>query len=204
MNNEIRPVLFVPVNVWQKMMAFVDACPEEVNGFGYLEQYSENALLLTDVFILEQFVTPASANCSAETIGRHLTQMMRDGEDLAKMRFQWHSHVNGSVYYSSIDTNAIDSSYLNAPWMISMVLNKLGEHVCRIDFFKNFRLSLGMEVRIVTVRDRELEAFARQEIVEKVKGVTFGLFGRQKTLNTTPDEVDSGGIILEGGVDHGF
>jgi hypothetical protein len=200
MKVEIRPTLYIQIDVWQKLIAFVQACPQEINGLGYLKPHGKNGVLLTEVFILPQVVTPVSVDCSAEAVASHLTQMIKNGEDPAKLRFQWHSHVDGEVYYSGVDTHTIDHSYIAAPWIISMVLNKRAEYVCRIDWFEDFRLSLSMEVKIVTTRDQATEDFAQQEVAEKVKFATTGWFGRSKTKAITPEQHDSSGIILEGGV----
>jgi hypothetical protein len=187
------------------MTAFVKACPEEINGFGYLEQYATNELVLTDVFILEQTVTPASVVTDSRTVCRHLTEMVRQGIPTERMRFQWHSHVDFNPYYSGTDTDTIDNAYTEAPWMISMVLNKFEEFECRIDWFgDDFRLALNVDVQFIAMENRAIEAFVQQEITNKVQGLGRGLFGRKKSFSITPDEINSLTGPLKGGVKNGI
>ena len=161
------PVLTVPLSVWQKMFSYVHACPVEVNGFGYVTRRGLLDFELDDVFILEQTATAASVDVSELTIANHMTDMMMRGEDTGRMRFQWHSHVRMSAYFSGTDTSNIDR--YPGDWMLSLVANKYGQFEARLDVFAPFRLWAPLEVRIIAPLEDEMARRAKAEISQKVR-----------------------------------
>lgn len=162
------PTLVIPLAVWQQMMGFVLACPIEVNGFGYVDHVVERAeLRVSEVFILEQIVTGGSADVDAETLAQYLYQMRHQGENPARMKFQWHSHVNGEARFSPVDTANIET-YL-AEWMVSLVANKRSEYSARLDIYRPFRIWTPIELRIAVANDADVQAQCNQEIRAKVR-----------------------------------
>lgn len=162
------PTLVIPLAVWQQMMGFVRACPIEVNGFGYLDHMEERAeLRVSEVFLLEQLATAGSVEVDPETLARHNYDMRQRGENPKRMKFQWHSHVNGEAFFSMTDTDNIDA-YM-AEWMVSLVANKRSEYSARLDIYRPFRIWTPIEVRIAVVNDAGVQAQCNQEIRTKVR-----------------------------------
>lgn len=161
-----RPRLEAALPAWQKMMAYVQACPTEINGFGYIER-AGNTFFLDEVFILDQVVTMGSADVREEALLQHLCELTSAGEDAGKMRFQWHSHVNMDVYFSKTDRDTIEN--YAGDWMISLVANKFGEYKVRLDVFKPFRVWTPVDVTIRAAIDPDTASSCQQEIRDKVR-----------------------------------
>lgn len=161
------PKLLVELSVWQQMMAFVLACPVEVNGFGYVSQVDTNIYRLDEVFILDQLATAASVEVTAEALARHLFEMSQQNIDPSRMRFQWHSHVNMEAYFSGTDLDNIDN--YASDWMMSLVANKAGNFQARLDVYRPFRVWWPLDVQVVHVPDELQLQRARGEIRDKVR-----------------------------------
>ncbi len=160
------PKLFMPMHVWQKLMAYVQACPVEISGFGLLDLCNGD-LMVDDVYILEQVAGPGSVEVSEETLHRHLFEMERDGGNSGRLRLQWHSHVNMEAYFSSVDLRNIED--YQADWMVSLVLNKRGEFDLRLDMFRPYRAWTPLQLRVRVPSDVLIQDECRREIARKVK-----------------------------------
>ena len=161
------PQLTIPLEVWQKIMAYVQCCPVEVNGFGYLDRLGSCDLVLEDVFILEQTATPYSVEVEPLAVARHLYELTRNGGDGGRMRFQWHSHVKMPAYFSATDQAQIES--YTGDWMVSLVANKFGDYECRLDIYKPFRVWTPIEVLVSVPHNRETVASCQQDINSLVR-----------------------------------
>lgn len=158
--------LCVPLDVWLKMMTFMKVCDVEVNGFGYVDR-EEFGFLLEDVFILEQEADLGYVVTEAQAIHRHLFELVSQGGDSGRMRFQWHSHVDMPVYFSPVDIAKIEKC--GGDWTLSLVGNKRGEFQARLDVFKPFRAWTPIEVKVLIPDDEAMTALCRAEVKQKVK-----------------------------------
>lgn len=163
------PVLMIPLSVWQKMFAYIQACPIEVNGFGYIDRTGPSEFELTDVFILDQVATAASVDVTAQAINDHMYTMISEGRNTGSLRFQWHSHVNMQAYFSSTDTGNIEQFGATSDWMLSLVANKRYQFEARLDVYRPFRVWSPVEVQIIAPVEESLRDFAQAEIKAKVK-----------------------------------
>lgn len=162
------PRLYMPLALWQKIMAYTGLCPQEINGFGYIHRTGDDVSLI-DVFILEQRVTDGTADVSAEVMDRHIHEMLQQDIPTGLLRFQWHSHVHGAVYCSHIDEANIEELGENTDWIVSLVVNKRGDHYAQLDIFRPFRQSIPIKMMIVLppIPDQVL-ASCDTEIADKV------------------------------------
>lgn len=163
--SEESPVLSVPLAVWQKLQGYIQECPTEVNGFGYIDRTTDG-FYLEDVFILEQTATSHGVNTSSPALHKHLYEMVKSGKDTGRIRFQWHSHVNFGAYFSPTDTDNIGR--YPGDWMISLVGNKRGEYEVRLDLLKPVWVTLPLEVKIKIPTDPALAAQCREDIRRNV------------------------------------
>jgi len=135
------------LSVFQKIKCFVDLCDDEINGFGRVERIS-NDFFITDPFILKQ--TTIAGGMHVETddmaLNKFIYELVKKGEDHSKIKFQWHSHVNSSAFFSAEDKSTI-TGYMN-DFMISFVINKRGEYECRLDLFQPFYVGLKVPLLI--------------------------------------------------------
>lgn len=160
------PTLWVPQLTWQKLMTYVQLCPVEINGFGYIDPMP-GGFMLSEVFILPQQVTAGSADVDAAVVARHMTDMIRRGEDTGRMRFQWHSHVNMPAYFSGTDLGNIEA--YDSDWMISLVTNKRGEYSLQLDVFRPFRVWTPVQLHVVMPSEPAITAICQDDILHNVR-----------------------------------
>ncbi len=161
------PRVYIPLEVLQKIRAYVALCPVEINGFGIVKR-SGNDFIVTDAFILSQSVTSVTAEVDMEGHHAFLYDLISSGGDPATIRLQWHSHVEMDAYCSGTDMATIERS--RADYMISLVLNKQGEQYCRLDVFTPVRLGYAVNLEVV-IPDAPASMYdaCKAEIAEKVK-----------------------------------
>ena len=153
------PVLEVHPSAWEKILTLIDLCPGEVNGFGLISRVSPERLVLAsaaDVFITDQVISVASADVDAANVALALdwADQMDRGDD---MRLQWHSHPC-DAYFSGTDMRNIDAyGQHGAQWMASLVFDRHGGCVGRLDTFAPVRTSVEMTVRPMSVYGLEDE-----------------------------------------------
>jgi hypothetical protein len=198
------PVVF-PLHLWQKMQAYIQACPVEINGFGTVE-VREGVVHITDIFILDQVATGASVEVDETALQQYIGNLIRNGGDPGAIKFQWHSHVNMKAYFSGTDTDNIDR--WTGDWLISYVGNKRGEYAIRYDQFRPVPLGdIAVYPMFSSEPSADLLVAAAAEVQAKVRQP--GAFRRRRPVSAatpTPAElavteaVDS---LFDGGVGRG-
>lgn len=155
--------LVIPYHCWRQMHSLAAACATEVNGFGYIRHLFGGIFKLQEVFILEQVATPWSAETVDTALLAHLAKMHEEGIPSELLRFQWHSHGDAASFFSNTDNANIER--WPGDWLMSLVINRRGEAVCRYDHFAG-GLRLKAEVAIVIsfpgLSPAELQWAARQ------------------------------------------
>jgi hypothetical protein len=147
------------------------AKPDEITGFGLAEIIKDgNAVLITDIFIIPQKVSPASADVDPRDIADFLEEFIKEGKDPANIRVWWHSHpFSHHPHYSGIDETTMKTINSNVDWFVYILGGDNGEYNVRVDILKPFKLSLenlGLEIFVPTENMiKELE----KEVKEKVK-----------------------------------
>lgn len=165
----VPPRLFIENGAWAKILAFARISGNmEINGFGYVQadgvDYSIESA--DDIFITKQKVSGGAAEVEPDVFAMGVDQAQQDGRS-DELRFQWHSHVNGSAEFSSIDTNNIESyGAAGMEYFISLVMNKRGELSARLDMFRPMRIGAAMAVILYDDSVSQIEL--RQEIAAKV------------------------------------
>lgn len=173
------PRLQVPLQVWQKLMAYVINCPTEVNGFGLVDVIHPELFVVRDIIITEQIAGPAHVEVDPAVIGALMTDMIQRGENPAAIKLQWHSHVNFNAYFSQTDLDNIER--WPGDWLISVVANQRGEYECRLDVLGSVRLGVALRPEIVTAIDPAVMAATAQEVADKVKRPS-PILGRPRSI----------------------
>lgn len=137
----------------------------EINGLGLIEN-KDSDFLVSDAFILDQETNESEAKIDMSAFARYVGECA----DPSKIAFQWHSHDDGAVFWSSHKDIPTINRWLG-DFLISMVVNKQGDYLCRLDLYKPFRLSFQVPVfvAIPLETDQEILSFCRREIATKVK-----------------------------------
>ncbi|OHB22477.1 MAG: hypothetical protein A2939_02870 [Parcubacteria group bacterium RIFCSPLOWO2_01_FULL_48_18] len=152
----------------QKILAYADFCPVEINGFGIVKRLEGNKFLITDAFILPQTVSSISADMDDLAYNRFIVELVQNGLDPYACKLQWHSHVDAPAFFSPKDLRTI-RGYLT-DFMISLVVNRWREYQCRIDVYKPFPLSLDVPVlAVLSEASQEVLDGCIEDIRAKVK-----------------------------------
>jgi hypothetical protein len=108
----------------------------EIGGLGVVEGAGSN-LVITDLFILPQKVSPAETELDPAALLDVLQGCVAEGRDPASLCFWWHSHAEMDVEWSETDERTIES--FPGDFMLSVVGNKAGAFAWRLDTLRPTR-----------------------------------------------------------------
>jgi hypothetical protein len=158
------PQLNIKMHILRKLQLYIETCPVEISGLGNIEVYSPEELMITDIFILKQNATAVSTTLDTDAIAEFLTIGVEKSDELTNIRCWWHSHVNMDVFFSPLDENTI--SCFTGDFLVSVVGNKRGEFLSRLDIFQPLRLSLDIPFRCM--EEEEIRKCVEDEINHKL------------------------------------
>jgi hypothetical protein len=147
----------------------------EIGGLGEVERCGPN-LLITDLFILPQKISPSETELDSAAIFEMLQGCVAESRDPASLCLWWHSHAEMDVEWSETDERTIAS--FPGDFMLSVVGNKAGAFACRLDTLHPTRQVLtDLPVTIIPDGGEEVdEAALRESIIaemcEKLQVVT--------------------------------
>ncbi len=163
--------LIIPSPVYKKLRAYVLAVTTEISFLGKVEKVNNNLVVLHDIYLLPQVVGSAHTVLDKEAMGRFYDDLMEKGEDPSSWKTWIHSHADMQAFYSGTDENTIESFDLERPddnWFLSIVVNRAGAFIPRIDLFSPIRVTItDIEWDIVFNQDDILPAVI-QDIALKV------------------------------------
>lgn len=123
-----QPVLAIKPVCLAKLLAYTQECDGEISGFGAVHVDADRrTFVLEDVSILRQRVTRASVDIEASDVADFLTDYVTSGGDANQLRCWWHSHFDMQAFHSSIDNDTLENALADAPWIVSLVVNRAGE-----------------------------------------------------------------------------
>jgi len=123
-------VLRFTAEAYARFRLYVELCPSEIGGLAEVRSDGDG-LLVTDLFLLNQRVSPSETELEAEAVLRLLHRCVEEGRDPAALRLWWHSHGEHEVEWSDTDEATIDG--FGADSLVSLVTNKAGDVLCRCD-----------------------------------------------------------------------
>ena len=162
--------LIIPFEIWQRMQCYVNlAAPAEITGFGTIKQIAGD-FVVDDIFIPEQ----ASNEAFCETVEGAVNDIILDLIEnsptrVGDLRFRWHSHANGPVFWSITDENDIVS--WEGPWVVNLVTNVNGDAKARLDAFMDELNIVNVELEVCLNADipSGMEQACTAEVRQKVK-----------------------------------
>jgi len=181
-----RPRIRIHERALRKLWAYIEACPQEIGGLGLVE-CSADALLVTEIFLPHQDVTPSTTDpLTAGGIDVLMKALLARGICLSKLRFWWHSHADSPVYWSHEDRKTV-FNLSSQDFCLSFVGNRRREHRLRLDASVPFRTTFDrLPFETVLETDRELAELVRKEVAEKVRMQKPSFISR--VLGASPDE----------------
>ncbi|MBI5138244.1 MAG: Mov34/MPN/PAD-1 family protein [Candidatus Vogelbacteria bacterium] len=163
------PKIFITLEAKRKLELYIEYAEGEISGLGKAERIPGTGdLLITSIELFAQESDLSETDIDPKAITSMLEAIVEQGGSPEMYKVWWHSHVNGSAYFSSRD----DETALfmgECGWMISLVGNKRHELRARLDVFEPMRLVVdGVEV-VEWYDDRQLQIELKAEVAEKVR-----------------------------------
>jgi hypothetical protein len=128
--------------------------PVEMGGMGY---YNPDTNMIYDIFLVECEVSAMSNDFGGAAVLAKVG--MRKHMD--RIKVQWHVHPgNMGVSPSHTDTDNIDDLGEGMDYLISIIVNGVGDLFCRVDLFQPFRHTEKVEaiVPYIIATDKFLES----------------------------------------------
>ena len=123
---------------YQKLLCWTDVAKGEVSCLGLVEEIRDadtgmiTALLVTDFFLTKQTCSLDETTMDAQAVAELITNLEAQGFDSRKLRCWAHSHGGMSVFWSGTDDECI-TGLANGEWLLSLVVNKKRDSICRLD-----------------------------------------------------------------------
>lgn len=154
-------------SAWKDMYGWCRAADTECSGLG-LATLKDGEFHVSKVFFPEQYCskgfTLLDKEAQSRLIGsltqRHLakfngdlTAMVESGEPAPAemLKFWWHTHYNFSTFWSGTDDdNAQSLADQMGDWSLSLVINQMGDWLCRADFVSPIKVMVDkLEVELI-------------------------------------------------------
>lgn len=165
--------LCIPSEIWQQMRGYcLASTPNEVTGIGTIKSI-HNDLFVDRIFIPRQLVSPGYCKSAKGAINEIIFNVAEDNPARAgELRFRWHSHAEGSVFWSATDEEDIEA--WQGPWVVNLVMNVYHDYLARLDLFQGLRIkNIPLDVKIITPLSNAIMAQCRQEIAMKAKPIPW-------------------------------
>ncbi len=177
--------LIIPHMIWKEIMTLTQlASPYEVTGIGLIEVGNDReTFYVKKIFLPRQTAGFSYATTEDYAMNEIIADVVSEDENNAeKLRFRWHSHAEGSVFFSSHDENDIASH--SADWAVNLVVNVKGGGIARFDAFNPIRITNYPVDIFVDYTDTDTTQATRQlanikradgKADGKTKGTLFGI-----------------------------
>ena len=197
-----KPTVYVMADTMAKMEALVKESPVEISWHGLVKRNKEeNCYLIYDILLFPQINSASATQTDQDEYAAWLMDIMND-EDISKfddMRMHGHSHVNMSVFSSTVDDGyqtELLANIQDGDYYIFMILNKKRDICCLVyDYEQQILFETG-DVTVKTVGNdkkaitdwakRQIEDFCKKpEPVYPIR--TYPWQGKTKTNNQADD-----------------
>ena len=136
------PKILLATEVNEMLLHWVDLADGEVSGLGLVEEQTDDgglitALKITKVFLPKQTCTGANTELDQDSVAR----VMMEIPEPSKLRLWWHSHGDMDTFWSGTDDDTI-RRLANDGLLLSVVLNKAGKMLARLDQFTPLRVTI--------------------------------------------------------------
>jgi hypothetical protein len=165
--------ILISVTAYRKMKAWIDMARGEVSGLGSVSEVKDRngeltSFIIDDIYLLKQQCGSTDTLLDNEAVGQFLFETAKEGLDTSKVKLWWHSHGTLNVFWSTTDEQCI-RNLANSSYMISIVANKEGKSLTRIDIYKPFHITLNdFQLQMHYPEDPDLTEFCLHEFKHKV------------------------------------
>lgn len=168
--------LIIPENIRRQIFCYIaETTPYEVTGIGtivFIEK--EQSFEISEIFLPRQKVDIAHCSFAPNALHEIIFDLIKDNPARAgDLRFRWHSHAEGKVFWSTIDEADIENT--NSDWVVNLVVNQRHEMLARLDLFRPFRVkNIPLEIVNLEYIDPEIATQYRAEVERKVQRISQG------------------------------
>jgi len=179
----MKPRIFLPTDIRNKIQFIVDNCDKEVSGLGTVVfDKQQNGYRVTSAILLDQEVGAAHTDIDDAAVAQALYEA-RDSE--GELAFWWHSHVNMQTFWSSQDHQTMEAIGKNG-LCVAIVFNKKEEMRGAVVMSPSNMPSVKIDdVDIVIEYDY---AFNPEELLAEIKEKVKE---KKYVYNTTTDRVNT-------------
>lgn len=160
--------LFIMPECMKRITYYTEAADGEVSGLGTIKKDEKGLLIIDKVFLLDQECSGADTEIKPEAIHNLMYDLIKIGDDPGRIKFWWHSHDNMNVFWSGTDHECVEG--LSNEFAASLVVNKHGDRLCRLDIYTPIRITLdNVVIKEIIENDIELKEKCVEEVKQKVK-----------------------------------
>lgn len=152
------PHLVMPDRIFRELVYFFSRMPQEMQVMGFVEKDDMNAFRVSGLVIPPHGAGLAFADLDQDQFPKWLDDLEQAGNDINHLRLQAHSHGFLEAYFSREDIDTIQNAY-SCDWMISVVGNRRGVFLSRLDLFRPIPLSISLPLIVEEPQFR----FSKQE-----------------------------------------
>jgi predicted RNA-binding Zn-ribbon protein involved in translation (DUF1610 family) len=163
---------------YKKLLFYVNNCDVEISGYGK-SRVEKDEIIVEDVIIIKQKCTGTQTDIDDKATFEFFKERLDAGEDVKSWNVWWHSHVNMGVFWSATDENTAKNLSSGGNYLISIVANKRGEYLGRVDIFpKNnspFEIKIPLHEKIdipgtsIALEPTEVTKERSEEIKNQIK-----------------------------------
>lgn len=200
----VNPKILFTAQAWAEWDLMVQTVPGECSALGFVDQVGAT-FTITEIAILKQRNSHSNTEIDQTDIAMFMTKCARENRDLGKLRLWIHSHGTFQVFWSGTDLECIRTLGGAADWLVSVVTNKKGETLARLDAFKPIhmvmdQLPVDVDYQLTEARKTELSALI-EEKCGRPADVGFRFLGGQEEQEG-PEEEPLEDEEVEGMVEH--
>lgn len=161
------PKVSITPGALERLNGYIAVAEGEISGLGVVDKVGPKEFVITEVLIFKQECSPSESNFNNDGLAEFLTQAIREGQDIGCLKCWWHSHANMGTFWSATDKGTIEG--FDNDWMISIVGNKKGEFLVRLDVYQPVRLTVdALTLYVHRTANPELMEQLKAEVKEKV------------------------------------
>jgi hypothetical protein len=130
--------VLVDAQAMAKFWSYVDIAKGEVSCLGIVEEINDanlgsiTALVVTDFFLVKQRCSVDETTMDPAAVADLMLDLESKGIDSRKLRCWAHSHGSMNVFWSGTDDECING-LANGEYLLSLVVNKKRDAMCRLD-----------------------------------------------------------------------
>lgn len=127
--------ILIENNVATKLKYYTKLAPGEISGMGKTKVNEDGDIIFTDIMLFTQKCSGATTDIDDEALAKWMYELRTKGESLKDWNLWWHTHNDMAVFWSGTDDKCIKDHSHGNNYLISLVTNKAGDYLGRLDIF---------------------------------------------------------------------